>query len=809
MQKWYPFSRGMHDKLPDMIKNYFKIAWRNLARNKTLSFINVFGLAAGITFALLIGLWIAYETSFDTFHTNGDRIALVLKNTLFNDQKNTQEPTPLPLYDELRSNYPEVKRATRITWAYNHSLLIGNSKFNKKGRYVDPAFLDMFSFPLVKGNTSTALNDPNSIILSASLAHALFGSEDPIGKTIRLNNANDVRVTAITKDVPHNSTIDFDFLIPFQFLIDHDDWIKGNKTDWGNNFLMNMVEVKEGASMDALSKKIGPLNMQKDARIKNQVLFLHPLNKWHLYNDYKDWVNTGGKITYVRLFGIIGIFVLLIACINFMNLSTARSEKKAREVGIRKVVGSRKASLIFQFLSESVLTAFLAYLFSLLLIQILLPFLKDLGFKYIRFDLSNSILLITGLGVSLITGLIAGSYPAFYLSSFLPVKVLQGAFKQGQGPATFRKVLVVSQFAISVVLIISTIIVFRQIDHARKRSIGYNPNNMINITASHDLALKYDIMKEELLKTGYIESVAKASQPMTAIYNQWSDFSWEGKDPTADIALDAILAGYDFEQTVGLRFKQGRAFSRAYASDSNAIILNEAGLQLIGYKDPIGKTMKSGNQEKTIIGIVENVVLTDPFKPVAPLAILFNNSKTDAVNNIFLRLKPTADLKKALAAIKPIFDKYNPSLPFEYSFADEDFGKKFAVENQVGKLASIFAGLTIFISCLGLFGLAMFMAERRVREIGIRKALGASVVNLWLLLSKEFMWLVLIACVIASPLAFWLMKDWLDKYEYRVDISAWIFLVVGGMAIVIALFTVSTQAIKAALGNPVKSLKAE
>ena len=792
-----------------MIKNYFKIAWRNLLRNKTLSFINIFGLATGLTFALLIGLWIQYETSFDTFHTNGSRIALVLKHTLFNDQKNTQEPTPLPLYDELRTNYPEVKRATRITWAYDHSLVVGNNKFNRKGRYVDPAFLDMFSFPLVEGSTAAALNDPNSIILTTSLAHALFGTENPIGKTIRLNNANDVRVTAIAKDVPHNSTIDFDFLIPFQFLIDHDEWIKGNKTDWGNNFLMNMVELKEGASMDALSKKIGPLNVQKDARMKNQVLFLHPLNKWHLYNDYKNWVNTGGKIAYVRLFGIIGIFILLIACINFMNLSTARSEKRAKEVGIRKVVGSRKRNLIFQFLSESVLTAFLAFLLSMLLIQLLPPFLKDLGFEHIRFDFSNIFLLATGLGICVITGLVAGSYPAFYLSSFIPVKVLKGVFKQGQGPATFRKVLVVVQFTISAVLIIGTIIVFQQVNHARKRSIGYNPNNMLNISASHDLAVNYDALRAELLNTGYIESVAKSSQPMTAIYNQWSDFSWEGKDPHADIALDAIIASWDFEKTVGLRFKQGRGFSRDFPTDSSAIILNEAALQVIGYKDPIGKTMKLGGQTKTIIGVIENVILTDPFRSAAPLAIIFNYSKTDAVNNIFLRLKPTADLQKTLAAIKPVFDKYNPSLPFAYSFADEEFGKKFAVENQVGKLASIFAGLTIFISCLGLFGLAMFMAERRVREIGIRKVLGASVVNLWLLLSKEFMWLVLIACVIASPLAFWLMKDWLDKYEYRVDIGAWVFLAVGILAFVIALFTVSIQSIKAALTNPVKSLKTE
>jgi ABC-type antimicrobial peptide transport system permease subunit len=792
-----------------MLKNFFKIAWRNLLRNRSLSFINIFGLAAGITFALLIGLWIQYETNFDTFHTNGNRIALVLKNTLFNNEKNTQEPTPLPLHDALKNEYPEVKRATRITWAYSHSLVAGNNKFNKKGRYVDPAFLEMFSFPLLEGNINTALKDPNSIILTSSLAQALFGSENPIGKTIRINNTTDLNVTAIARDVPHQSTIDFEFLVPFEYLIEHDEWIRNNKTDWSNNFLMNMVELKEGVSMESFTKKISQLNTQKDARLKNQFLFLHPLSQWHLYNEHKNWVNTGGKITYIWLFGIIGIFVLLIACINFMNLSTARSEKRAKEVGIRKVVGSRKADLVIQFLSESVLTAFLAFLISIICIQLLLPFLKDLGFEYIRFDLRNIYLLLIGLAVCLVAGLIAGSYPAFYLSSFIPVKVLKGAFKQGSGPALFRKVLVVSQFTIAAALIMSTLIVFRQIEHARQRAIGYNPNNMINITASHDLAVNYEALKQEVLNSGYFVSVAKASQPLTAVYNQWSDFSWEGKDPTADLALDAILADWDFEKTAGLQFKQGRAFSKTFPTDSNGIILNEAALQLIGYKDPIGKTMKSGDQVKTIIGIVENVVLTDPFKSVGPLAIIFNKSKTDAVNNIFLRLQPTADLKKALAAIKPVFDKYNPSLPFEYSFADEEFGKKFAVENQVGKLASIFAALTILISCLGLFGLAMFMAERRIKEIGIRKVLGASITNLWLLLSKEFMWLVFIACLIASPLAFWLMKDWLNKYEYRVDLSIWVFAGVGILSLAIALFTISIQIIKAAIANPVKSLKTE
>jgi len=789
-----------------MIRNYFKIAWRHLLRNKGLSFINISGLAIGMAFATLIGLWIQYETSFDSFHKNKDRIALVEKHTLYNNNRNTQEATPLPLHDELKSSYPEVKRATRMDFGDQHSLVVGNNKFKKLGRYVDPDFLEMFSFQLMKGNGKTALNDPNSIILTESLATALFGKAEPIGKTIKLDNQFDVQVTAVAKDVPANSTIQFDYLAPYEFGVQVSEFVRNNKTDWGNNFLMNVVELKEGASMEAFSKKIGPLNVQKDDRVKNQTLFLHPLGKWHLYNAYKNWVNVGGKIEYVRLFGIIGIFVLLIACINFMNLSTARSEKRSKEVGIRKAVGSQRLQLIIQFLSESVFTSFLAFLLSLGLIQVVLPYLKDLGFENIRFDFNNVFLLISAFLVCIITGLIAGSYPAFYLSSFLPVRVLKGMLKQGRGPVAFRKVLVVSQFAISIGLIVSTAIVFQQIHHAKNRSLGYNPDNLISVDATDELAKNYAVLKQDILNTGYFESVSKASQPMTRVYNRWSDFSWEGKDPHADIALDAIMTEWDFEKTSGLKFKEGRPFSIEHKTDSNAVILNEEALKVIGYKEPIGKTMTSGGRVLTIVGIVENVLIDDPFKPVYPLAILFN---ANAANSIFLRLKPTADLKKALTAVQPVFTKYNASLPFEYSFVDEEFGKKFTTENQVGKLAGIFAGLAIFISCLGLFGLAVYMAESRVKEIGIRKVLGASVTNIWILLSKEFVLLVLIACLIASPLSFWLMQDWLQKYDYRISISWWVFAVAGLLAVVIALLTVSTQAIKAAMANPVKSLRTE
>lgn len=788
-----------------MFKNYIKTAWRSLLHNKGLSFINISGLAIGIAFALLIGLWIQYEAGFDAFHVNKERIAMIRKHNLFNNQKTTARNQPLPLYDELKANYPEIKRLSRVVDG-QHSLMTGDNKFNKNGLYVDADFLQMLSFPLVKGNAASALHDPNAIVLTESLAIAMFGKEDPIGRIIKLDNQYPLVVSAVARDVPGNSTIRFDFLAPFDFKLLHAENIKKAQTQWGNNFLAYILEIKEGNSMAALSKKIEPVVMQKRKDGITQLLFLQPMQQWHLYNEFKEWKNTGGRIGYVRLFAIIGIFVLLIACINFMNLSTARSEKRAKEVGIRKAVGSLRAQLIAQFLCESLLTALLALLLSILLIQLLLPLLKDIGFENIRFRFGNVSLWGSALGVCLITGLLAGSYPALYLSSFIPVKVLKGTFKQGITAVSLRKGLVVFQFTISIALIVSTVIVFQQIGHARDRHLGYNPDNLISIASSNDLNKNYEAWKQDLLNTGHVESITRASSPMTAIYNSWSDFSWQGKAPNAITSFDAVMTDWDYDKTAGLKILKGRGFSRAQKTDSNAILINEAAAGLIGYKEPLGKIIKRGGHPLTIIGIVQNVVMRDPFKPVSPTIILFNVSDP---SNMLLRLAPATNVAKALAAIQPITEKYNPALPFEYKFVDEEFATKFRTENQVGKLAGILAGLAIFISCLGLFGLAAFMAERRTREIGIRKVLGASVVNLWMLQSKEFVLLVMLAGVIASPLAFWLMHDWLQKYDYRITMEGWVFALAGSLAVLIALFTVSTQAVKTALANPVKSLRTE
>jgi putative ABC transport system permease protein len=788
-----------------MIQNHFKIATRQLVRNKTLSFINIVGLSLGMAFAMLTGMWIHYETGFDAFNINSDRIALVVKNSLLNNRKNTSTNLMLPVYDELRNNYPEIKRVTRIDWGSPRNLVVGDRKFNKTGYFVDADFLKMFTFPVINGNSETALSDPNSIVLTQSFANALFDNGNPVGRIIRIDNRFDLQVSAVITDLPKNSSLEFEFLMPFEFKLQNDPGTKESKTRWNNSFISVAVELKEGVNMDNLSKKIAPILTGKDPFIKAQTLALYPMPRWHLY-DYEEWFIMDGRIRYVKLFGLIGGFILLIACINFMNLSTAKFEKRAKEVGVRKAIGSKRRQLVAQFLTESVFMTLLAFLLSVALVWLVLPQLKDVGFDNVRFDISNVSVWVTGLMICILTGLLAGSYPAFYLSSFQPVNVLKGIVFQEKSTVNLRKILVVSQFVVSISLIISTVVVFQQIDHARTRSVGYNPDNLVTLNANQDLIKNYNALKHELINSGYVSSMTKSSSGMTWVNNDFTHFSWEGKDPTLDLSINVVMTEWDYDKTVGLEFTAGRSFDRQYKTDSNSIILNESALKLIGYKDPIGKTMKLGSQPLTIIGITKNVLMQDPFKTVPPGVILFDG---DNVTTMLIRLKNGVDLHKSIAAIQSITNKFNPSYPFEYRFVDEDFNKKFATENQVAKLAGIFACLAISISCLGLFGLAMFMAERRSKEVTIRKVLGASAANLWFLLSGEFMWLVAIACIVACPLSFWLMSSWLEKYEYRIDIQWWVLPIAGVIALLIALATVSFQALKAAFESPAKSLRTE
>jgi putative ABC transport system permease protein len=789
-----------------MLKNYFTTAIRHLLKNRGYSFINIFGLAVGMAVALLIGLLVQHEVSYDGFNVHKAQIGKVKKMSVFNNEKKVQNGVMLPLYDELRTNYPEVKYITRLDWGDDHSLVAGDKKISKRGHFADPDMLRMFTFPLVKGNVNNVLRETYSIVVTESLARALFGAADPMGRMVRMDNQSNLVVTGVLRDIPDNSTISFDFLVPYELNIAMNDFVKGAKGQWQNNFLQNYVQLREDASMEAFSNRIADIVRKKTKQQKEGLLFLHPMEKWHLYNHFEEWKNTGGAIEYVRMFSIIGVLVLIIACINFMNLSTARSEKRAREVGIRKAIGSQRGQLIAQFLGEAIITSFIAFLLSLLIVKTSLPLLKSAGFEHVVLNLANLPLLGITLAGSIFTGLLAGSYPALYLSGFRPVVVLKGVFMPGKGASLPRKILVVAQFTCSIALIIGVVIIFRQVQYARSRPLGYEPNNLISLNLSSDLQKNFLTMKRELLAKEEIAAVSRSSSPMTGIYNSWGDFSWAGKDPNSNPVFSAIMVDYDYDKASGIKLRGGRFFSQQFATDSNAVVLNEAAVRLIGFKQPLGSNIQFGKDNMTVIGVTENVMMENPFEPVAPAIMLL---RPYFVSQGFIRLKDGADVRKALAAIQPIVERYNPAYPFDYRFTDEEFSKKFSAEKQVGQLSGIFAVLAIFISCLGLFGLASFMAERRTREIGVRKVLGASIPQLWLLLSKDFVLLVVLSCLIASPLAWYFMHGWLAKYNYRITISPFIFIGASVLAICITLITVSFQAIKAAVANPVKSLRSQ
>ncbi|MCA0234216.1 MAG: ABC transporter permease [Bacteroidetes bacterium] len=792
---------------PTMLRNYFKIAFRNLLKYKGYSFINIFGLATGMAVAMLIGLWVWDELSFNKSHKNYDRIAQVWQFVNFDGTISSYNSVPIPMAEELRSKYPDFQATSLSTYTRDVILAAGDKKLTKSGNYVQPAFVDMMSFKMLAGSAD-GLKDVHTIFLSESVAKAFFGTENPLNKIIRMGNKTDVKVTGVYEDLPYNSAFrDVLFLAPWELFVANDAYVKRVLDEWDENSFQVFAQLKEGPSPEAVSAKIKNIRMKrKDPPGYKPAFFLHPMEQWHLYTDFKDGKNAGGIVYFVWLFGAIGVFVLLLACINFMNLSTARSEKRAKEVGIRKSVGSVRGQLIFQFLSESFVITLIAFVLALLFAQLALPFFNEIADKRVSILWANPWFWLLGLGFSLLTGLIAGSYPALYLSSFQPIKVLKGTFKASRFTSVPRKVLVVFQFTVSVTLIIGIITVFRQIQHAKDRPSGYERSSLVEINMNTpELYAHYEALRNDLLNTGAVVEFAESGGSITNQYGGTTNISWKGKTPNTQPLFMANQVTHDFGKTVGWKVIEGRDFSRKFSTDSSAMIINEAALKLMGFKNPIGEIVRSGKEYK-VIGVIKNMIRQSPFEPVNAAFYTINYN---AVNTISFKLAPQLGTSKALDKVAGVFKKYNPEAPFEYSFVDEVYGRKFSDEERIGKLAAFFALLAIIISCLGLFGLASFIAEQRIKEIGIRKVLGASVAGLWQMLSKDFALLVLIACFISAPISYYLLNDWLQHYEYRTELSWWVFVAAGLGAIAIALLTVSYQAIRAALMNPIKSLKTE
>jgi len=800
-----------------MIKNYFpaghfiKIAWRNLVKNKIYSFINIAGLAAGMAVAMIIGLWIYDEVSTNKHFKNYNTLYQVMMNQTFDGKRGSQTALPFPIGEELKTKFPDFKGVAMCDWGSNRSLIYKDKKISKYGHFIGEDAIDMFSIKILNGDKQP-MREPYSIVLTDETATALFGAENPVGKIVKLDNSTDLKVTAVVPKPPKTSSLKYDYLIPWSLQEKIYSWVaQYHKTNWGNNSWQAFVQLNNNTSEKSIDTKvknvvISHFTDENTLKSVKPEVFIHPMSKWRLYNDFENGKNTGGFIKYVRMFGILGLIVLLIACINFMNLSTARSEKRAKEVGVRKAVGSGRKELVRQFLSESMLIAGLAFLFALLLVALALPYFNKLTEKEMSLQISNPLFWGIMIVFTIVTGLLAGSYPAFYLSSFNPVRVLKGNLKAGKSSSLPRKILVVLQFASSVILMIGTVVIYEQIQYGKNRPIGFNNRGLITVDWSDDIAKNFEALRQDLLSTGAVSSVCHSNSPPSAIFSNNNGWEWKNSQPVEKtVVFSTIATEYDYTKTLGIKMLQGRDFSRDFA-DSTSVILNEAAVKRMGLKNPVGEMLKWNGTPMTVIGVIPDIQMESPYRPISPLTIIYNKGWVSFVN---IRLNPNLPASKSLSLIKPVFDRYNPAYPFIYKFADEEYAKKFDYEKLVANLAAIIAVLAVFISCLGLFGLASFTAEQRVKEIGVRKVLGASVFNLWKLLSKDFVILVLTSCAIAIPIAWYGMNKWLTSYQYKINLGFSVFALVVVAAVAITLITVSYQAIKAALANPVKSLRTE
>ena len=799
-----------------MIKNYFKTAWRNLIKNKVYSFINIFGLAIGMAVTVMITLWIIDELSFNNYFENHDRIAQVYQNQTFNGKTGTQPSIPRPLENLLREEYgSNFKHLAMATWNSNLYLKFGEVNLSRSGNSMQEPILEMLQLNILKGEKN-GLVAKNSIMLSKSTAKALFGDVDPLGKTVKVNSIYDMNVTSIYQDIPVNTTFeDLQFIIPWKHFITTQDWIRDTADNWGNNSFQMFVQIADNTSMQSVTNAI--IDSKKKATTEttafNPQIFLFPMNDWHLRSNFENGKQSGGRIENVWLFAIIGAFVLFLACINFMNLSTARSEKRALEVGIRKALGSTRKQLIYQFMGESLLVVLFAYITAIMLVIISLNGFNYLASKEIEFPWNNLPFWGYSIVFILFTALIAGSYPALYLSSFKPIKVLKGTFRAGRFAAVPRKILVVIQFTVSVALIIGTLVVMSQIQYSKDRPVGYNKDGLIQIPVmSSDFNGKYDFMRNQFIDSGGAIEMSSSSSPTTRITSSRSGFIWEGKPEGFQEDFDWTEVSYEYVKSLGMKIIEGRDFSREFATDSNAVLINRTAVAYMGITDPVGKFLRYKNENNPappmlIIGVVEDMITQSPYSPVKQGIYAFDSEGRASYYN--LRLNPAKSVEASLNLVESTFKKHFPNLPFRYQFIDEEYARKFVSEERVASLARVFTLLAILISCLGLFGLASFVVEQRTKEIGVRKVLGASVSDLWMLLSKDFVQLVIIALVIAMPIAYYIMSQWIQKFAYRTDISLWILFAAGSGALLITLVTVSFQSIKAALSNPTKSLRTE
>jgi len=794
-------------KTYNMLKNYLKIAWRNLIKNKAHSFINIAGLSVGLACSLLILLWVQNELSMDQYHTNGKRLYSVYETQYVDNKIEGQYSTPGLLPEELKKQIPEIEASTGIINGEENTFQVGDKVLKMNGSDASADYFKMFSIPLLQGNAQTALNSPVSLSISRKMARAFFGSpEAAIGKTIRYDNRKNFTITGVYEDLPNTSSQKYDYLMNWYNYVEENQWVKS----WGNNGPATVIMLRPDADAGLVEKKIthflDNLNKSQKKGTFTEELGLQRFGDGYLQGNFEHGKPQGGRMEYVRLFTIVAIFILLIACINFMNLTTARSVKRAREIGVRKVVGAVRSVLIKQFIGESLLVTSLAVIVALVLLTLLLPVFNQITHKEIELPFDQPLFWLKLAGITLITGLVSGSYPALFLSSFNPVKVLKGALKLDTSSTLFRKGLVIFQFALSVILITATIIVSRQMAYIQSKNLGYDRENLIYIPMNGELITKYSTFKDEASGLPGIQSVTRITNNPTNIQNWTGDVSWIGKDPNVIIQFTQVSVGYDFAKTMKLTMLAGRDFSKAFPTDSVGYLINEAALKRIKYTDPIGKPLTFWDKKGTIVGVIKDFHFASMHDQIKPLVIRLKED--EKYGSVLVKTQP-GKTREALAGLETLTKQINPAFPFTYNFSDQEYQKLYQNEQIVTQLSNAFAFLAIFISCLGLLGLAMFTAEQRLKEIGIRKVLGASVGSLLTLLSMEFLVLVVIALLVALPVSWYGMSKWLQAFAYRTPMQWWMFGMAGGIIVIVAMLTVSFQAVKAALVNPIKSLRSE
>lgn len=786
-----------------MFTGYLKIALRNVLRNKTHGFLNIAGLAIGIACAALIFLWVEDEMNYNHYFPNRNNLYIVKDKQTYDGNTFVFDATPGPLARAIKAETPGIKTTARTTWGNSLLFSLGDKTINENGRYVDSGFLNMFSVPFIKGNAATAFTQLHAVVVSEKMAMKFFNSTDILGKTVKVDNKQDYVISGIFKDLPENVSMKFDWLISFRVFEEKNQWL----TNWGANAIITYAETEPNANVPAINKQLYDFVLRKNSGSGIAKMMLYPFNRIRLYNSFDNNGNEKeGLIKNIRLFGLIAWIILIIACINFMNLATARSEKRAKEVGIRKVMGAVKQKLIFQFIAESVLLSFISMLLAIAIISLALPAFNNLVNKNLTLQLSLPLHFTGLIAIALVCGIIAGSYPAFYLSSFNPVLVLKSAKMKTGSAAFIREALVVTQFSASVVLIICTVIIYQQIQYGKQKDLGFFKDNLITTWLQGNMKARFPAIKNELMNTGVVENACISDSYVLYMGSNSGDFSWKDKVPDKQVLITVEGVSSEYISTQGMRLKQGRSFYENLKADSNNIIVNETLAKIIKNKDIVGSIINRGNAKYTVVGVVKDFVSNNVYKPADPLILFADTSNTNIMS---VRFKANTDLTAALAKVEKVIKAANPGYPFSYEFVDEVFGRFFKAETLIGKLAGIFAALAIIISCLGLFGLASFTAERRTKEIGIRKVLGASVSAITGLLSKGFLKPVVLSVLIAFPVAWWLMFNWLKDYDYKITIHWWVFALAGLLVLLIALVTVSFQSVRAAVANPVKSLRTE